>query len=1022
MSTSNVLTREEERLNEDRGRVRYWKRWGPYLSERQWATVREDYSANGDAWSYFTHEDAMSRAFRWGEDGIAGVSDTHAYQCFSFAFWNEKDDFLKERLFGLTGHEGNHGEDVKEEYFYLDNTPCHTYMSYLYKYPQKKFPYEELRRVNGQRSRLEPEYELVDTGIFQENRYFDIYIDTAKENEDAETLYFKIMAYNRGPEPASLHVLPQAFFRNVWSWGEDDNPIPEIRKIADDLVETNHWKLGKRYIQFSRQGGVDPELLFCDNVTNNIKLWGPDQENESLYPKDAFHEYVCNNVEDAVNPEYSGTKMAAWYVFKDIASGESCAVTVKFTPHKPEGPLDVEAVDDIFEDRVQDADEFYYKVSPMNLDYELRSIQRQAFAGMLWNKQYYQYIYAQWAKGDPKAKVAPPPERIHVRNQEWKHLHIDDILSMPDKWEYPFFAAWDTAFHCIPLAMIDPDFAKKQLERMVEDWYLHPNGQIPAYEWNFSDCNPPVHAWATFRVFKIERRIREEEDIDFLERVFQKLLLNFTWWVNRKDANGNNVFEGGFLGLDNIGLFNRSEPLPTGGLLEQADGSGWMGFFCLQMLNIALELSKHRPIYENICSKFFEHFIFIADAMSYKTNASAEQPLWNDVDGFYYDCISWGPHNSLQLPVRSLVGLIPLFASITLDAEVLVRYPRFARRVEWFIKHRPEMARRNMASLSDRGEKGRILLSLVNRERLERILDKMLSEDEFLSPYGIRSLSKFHKDYPYTMNVNDDQFSVEYCPAESTSAMFGGNSNWRGPIWFPTNFLLVESLQRFFLFYGNKFLIKCPSKTGYEMNLAKVAENLQHRLITLFTRNSYKENRRPYNGGMNLFDFDQHYDDHYYFHEYYDCDTGRGLGSKHQNGWTGLVAKLIHDTGLSLSSNKTFGDRPQQAAEQFFDDDIYHHYEPRRSTSRYHLRRTSSTHRIVRNIGELLEKYNASDDWEDDLESSQSRKSTLRKSQEPAKFEFHSDFEKQADEDTEETLRNLDIKDDHDTLKKNNNS
>ncbi|PRT56475.1 hypothetical protein B9G98_04095 [Wickerhamiella sorbophila] len=978
---TDYKTREHERLVEDKNRTKYWKKWGPYLSERQWATVREDYSADGDAWSYFPHEHARSRAYRWGEDGIAGVSDSHARQCISFAFWNERDGILKERLFGLTGHEGNHGEDVKEEYFYVDNTPTHSYMNYLYKYPQREFPYEKLKVENANRSRMEPEYELQHTGIFEENRYFDIFIETAKDDEEPETMYFKITAYNRGPEPASLHLLPQSWFRNTWSWGDRKvcEEVPKSKAIADDVVETHHNELGTRYFHFETPEGTAPQLLFTDNVTNKTKLYGESEKNESKYVKDAFHEHIVDAKPDVVNPERVGTKFGAWYEFKDIPAGEAAIARFSFSKHKPQGEFNSEAVDMIFDDRLQDADDFYYSVSPMPLPEDVRIVQRQAFAGMCWTKQYFNYVYTEWADGDD-SQVPPPPQRRGIRNTQWKHLYIDDVLSMPDKWEYPFFAVWDTAFHCLPLAMIDPEFAKKQLDLMTREWYMHPNGQIPAYEWNYSDVNPPVHAWATFRVFKIERRMTGKEDLDFLERVFQKLLLNFTWWVNRKDQHGRNVFEGGFLGLDNIGLFNRSEPLPTGGVLEQADGTGWMGFYALQMLNIALELSKKRPVYEDIASKFFEHFLFIADAMSY-TGKNNDRSLWSEEDGFYYDVISWAD-SSVALPVRSLVGLIPLFASLTLDADVLVRYPKFARRVAWFIENRPEMSARNIASLKDRGTKNRLLLSLVNRDRLKRILERMLDPKEFLSDFGIRSMSKYHKDHPYSWDVNGQRFVVDYVPGDSTSGMFGGNSNWRGPIWFPTNFLLVESLQRFYLFYGDDFKVEIPGHSE-PLNLAHAATDLQHRLIRLFLRDE-KEGRRPYNGGEDLFDFDQHFDDLVLYHEFFDPDTGRGLGTKHQNGWTGLVAKLIHDTGMSIHGNLELGSA-KEAAKAFFDEEFETKREAPRS--RHHGRRNSriplsrtpsstSTHQVVQSIGNLLEKYQLGEEDLEDLESSQRVDST----------------------------------------------
>lgn len=910
--------------------------------------MREDYSFNGDAWANFPHEMARSRTYRWGEDGIAGVSDNHQFMCVSFAFWNEKDDFLKERLFGCTGHEGNHGEDGKELYYYLDNTPSHSYMKYLYKYPHKKYPYESLVKENENRSRFDYEYEIEDTGVFDDNRYFDIFIEMAKDGDNEEELLFRVTAYNRGPEPAPLHILPQIWFKNTWDWGleeEKDHAVPELTKENKHMIKSKHWRLGERYIQFTSSPGIassdlDPEFLFTENASNNQKLWGV--ENDYKYCKDGFHDYVVDGKKEAVNPENKGTKSCAWFAFEQedgIPPGDFVTVRFKFTNKKPEAELDERKFDQIVDNRQDEADDFYYQISPLPMSDELRDIQRQALAGMLWNKQFYQFIHYQWSNGDPSSPP-PPPERQGVRNQNWGHLHIDDILSMPDKWEYPFFASWDSAFHCLPLAMVDPDFAKRQLDLLTREWYMHPNGQIPAYEWNFSDVNPPVHAWATFRVFKLERRIYGRADVEFLERVFQKLLLNFTWWVNRKDADGKNIFEGGFLGLDNIGLFNRSEPLPTGGVLEQADSTGWMAFFCLQMLNIALELSKSRPVYEDIASKFFEHFLFIADAMGFRKIDGVDKALWNEQDGFYYDAISWGGPWTQQLPVRSLVGLIPLYAVLTLEPQILNKFTSFSKRVKWFVEHRTDITERNIASMSQRGSEDRLLLALVNKDRLKKILEKMLSEDEFLSDFGVRSLSKYHQEHPYSMEVNGQSFRVDYTPGESTSGLFGGNSNWRGPIWFPTNFLLIESLQRFYMYYGDEFKVECPTGSGNYMNLAQVSENLQHRLIKIFQRDP-ATGGRPYNGCLDEkynpgCDKEDHFRDYVLFHEYFHGDSGRGLGSQHQCGWTGLVAKLIHDTGMSLGEDhpKT----PIATAEHYFDDEIRRTPQKRR----HHRRRSSA--------------------------------------------------------------------------------
>lgn len=774
-------------------------------------------------------------------------------------------------------------------------------MKMLYKYPQKKFPYKDLIETNAKRTKLEPEYNIVDSGIFDDNRYWDIIIETAKEAEEEEELLFRVTAYNRGPERAPLHIVPQVLFRNTWAWGrEAPDQKPAIRKVSPIAAETKHPKLGKRYFQLSPSPGVgksgvdvEPQMLFTENDTNYSALgWGT---NKQPFVKDAFHNYICKRDRQAVNPNARGTKTAAWYSFNEdggVAPGE-CAVVRFRLSKKYEGYLDEELFDDVIDQRQREADDFYYRISPLPMTDDLRNIQRQALAGMLWCKKHYYFVWEHWANGDP-AMPPPPPERKKIRNKNWKHMYLDDILSMPDSWEYPFFAAWDSAFHCIPLAMIDPDFAKKQLDLFTREWYMHPNGQLPAYEWNFGDVNPPVHAWSVFRTFKIERKMYGREDLDFLERVFQKLLLNFTWWVNRKDGDDNNIFEGGFLGLDNIGLFNRSDPLPTGGSLEQADSTGWMAFYCLSMLNISLELAKHRRIYEDIASKFFEHFILISDAMRFSAG-SEEKSLWNDEDGFYYDAITWGSPWTMQLPVRSLVGLIPLYATLTLEPEVINNFPSFKKRMNWFIENNKGIASRNIASLERRGKGERLLLSLVNEDRLRKILKRMLDEKEFFADHGIRSLSRYHKDHPYSMDVNGQKFEVAYVPGDSDSGLFGGNSNWRGPIWMAVNFLLVESLQRFYMFYGDSFKVECPTGSGDEMHLGHVAEEIQHRLQHLFVRND--DGERAINAGNEMLNHDENWKDHLWFHEFFDGDTGRGLGATHQCGWTGLVAKMIHDTG-----------------------------------------------------------------------------------------------------------------------------
>ncbi|OJJ47136.1 hypothetical protein ASPZODRAFT_65781 [Penicilliopsis zonata CBS 506.65] len=930
------LTQEEKRLKEDRERTRYWKRWGPYVAERQWATD-------------FSHDHARSRTYRWGEDGIAGVSDTHGLQNIAFAFWNEKDDFLKERLFGLSNPQGNHGESIKEAHFHLDNTPTHSYMKYLYKYPQKKFPYQDLVDENARRGKQDREYQILDTGAFEDNRYWDIFIETAKEGDDEDELMFRVIAYNRGPEPAPLHIIPHVWFRNTWSWGyENQKEKPSIQQVGPLTVQSSHAKIGERFVRFApspavvedAEEDIMPRLIFTENETNNQVLWG--SKNEDPYVKDAFHRYIVDEEKDAINPANRGTKFAAWYAFDDgdgVPPGQ-CAIVRFRLSRKPHEYMDEEVFDNVIEQRRAEADEFYYRVNPLPMSDDLRSVQRQAFAGMLWTKQYYHFVWDQWANGDP-GMIPPPPGRKSVRNEQWRHLYLDDILSMPDSWEYPFFAAWDTAFHCIPLAMIDPEFAKKQLDLLTREWYMHPNGQLPAYEWNFGDVNPPVHAWAVFRTFKIERKMYGRQDLDFLERVFQKLLLNFTWWVNRKDFDGKNVFEGGFLGLDNIGIFNRSEPLPTGGVLEQADSTGWMAFYCLCMLNIALELAKHRRTYEDIASKFFEHFILISDAMTFRSGGM-EASLWNEEDSFYYDAISYGGPWTQQLPVRSLVGLIPLYAVLTLEPELINRFPSFKRRLDWFVENKQDVAERNIASMKRRGKDDRLLLALVSKDRLVKILKRMLDETEFLSKHGIRSMSKYHEQHPYSMEVNGQEFKVGYVPGDSDSGLFGGNSNWRGPIWLCVNFLLVESLLRFYMFYGDSLQVECPTGSGEYMHLGHVAEELQHRLQHLFARND--EGRRAVNDGSDILDFDEHWKDYMWFHEFFDGDTGRGLGASHQCGWTGLIAKVIHDTGLNCRLPQT-PRTPFATASHYFDDIFSRSGRPQ-SSGKAMIRRSSTSRSI----------------------------------------------------------------------------
>lgn len=962
---------EKYRLLQDENRERHWKRWGPYLSDRQWATVREDYSDNGDAWSHFPHEHSRSRAYRWGEDGIGGISDSHQRLCFSLALWNEQDSILKERLFGVTGHQGNHGEDVKEIYYYLDSTPTHSYMKFLYKYPQRKYPYEELVNENVHRDRNVEEYEILDTNVFDDDRYWDVFIEYAKDEDDPDNIYIRVTSYNRGPDPATLHIIPQLWFRNTWSWPAQKPPLPSLSAATTDddisYIKVKHPEMGGNFLcclpspppmgpdgKFvgDEDAVINPDLLFTENNTNFRRLYNG--VNQGVCVKDAFHDHIipshrpqrgrsdsqgtdgsstprptasastCEPLPQEspfVSSDKCGTKSAAHYIFRDVPGRGGCAVVrLKLTPLSPNKNRSLEdecAFDDVVEERREEANEFYSSLLFGPISDDLKQVMRQALGGMLWTKQFYYFVQKEWIEGDP-AQPPPPPGRQHIRNKHWRHMHIEDILSMPDKWEYPFFAAWDTAFHCIPLAVVDPVFAKKQLDILTREWYMKPDGQIPAYEWNFSDVNPPVHAWATFRVFKIERKLTGREDIPFLERVFQKLLLNFTWWVNRKDSGGNNVFEGGFLGLDNIGVFNRSEPLPTGGNLRQADGTAWMAFYCLNMLNIALELAKHNAVYEDIASKFFEHFIFIADAMTYKSGDN-ESSLWNEKDGMYYDAIEFGPGNSIQLPVRSLVSLIPLYATLVLEPAVINRFPGFKKRMEWFIDNRPEISGRNMANMRAGGRGERRLLALASKERLVRILEKMLDEDEFFSEYGIRSLSKLHKEKPWGMQVNGDWHEVGYWPGESHSGMFGGNSNWRGPIWLAVNFLLIESLQRFYQYYGDELQVECPTGSGDYMNLVEVAEEIQHRIIHIFGRDM--EGKRATNGGNVRLDQDPHFRDYVSFYEFFHGDTGRGLGASHQTGWTGLVAYHILQSGVSCRLPKT-PRTPRSLVHHYFDETI----------------------------------------------------------------------------------------------------
>ena len=907
-----LLTIEDHRLEESRQRKKHWKRWGPYLAERQWGTVREDYSKDGTAWESFPFEHTHARAYRWGEDGIGGLSDRHQMICFALALWNGRDPILKERLFGLTGNQGNHGEDVKEYYFYLDSTPTHSYMRMLYKYPQAEFPYARLLEENQRRGRSAPEFELLDTGVLEGNRYFDVFVEYAKG--DVEDILIKITAINRGPELAVLHLLPTLWFRNTWSWGKDLRR-PIVRNAPDTpgavCAELQHWEYGKRWLLCAGK----PELLFTENETNYARIFN--YRSRTPYVKDAFHEWLIHGNKAAVNPERAGTKMAAHYPLQ-LGPGESATLKLRLTDIDPLGGMDSDSpmvgtitspahqeraegvpgtndfakgFDALFVQRQKEADEFYSSRLAKELSGDAHQVMRQAYAGMLWSKQFYHYDVHTWLDGDP-AGPAPPEERWEGRNKEWTHLYNDDVISMPDKWEYPWYAAWDLAFHTIPLALVDPDYAKEQLILLLREWYMHPNGQLPAYEWAFGDVNPPVHAWAAWRVYKIERRVRGVADRGFLEKIFHKLLLNFTWWVNRKDPDGRNIFQGGFLGLDNIGVFDRSAPLPTGGHLEQSDGTSWMGMYCLNMLAIALELAKDDQAYEDVASKFFEHFVHIAHAMN--VIGCDRRSLWDAEDGFYYDLLHLPNGEEHFLKIRSMVGLIPLFAVETLEPEIVDRLPGFKRRMQWFIDHHPDVPEHiEMTQRSARGV--RRLLSLVNRKQLKRVLWRMLDETEFLSPYGVRALSRYHLEHPYEVQVNDHISRVDYEPAESTTGIFGGNSNWRGPVWFPMNYLLIESLQKYHHYYGEDFKVECPTHSHRESDLWQVAAEISRRLTHIFLPG--KDGRRPFAGSADLFNKDPHWRDLVLFYEYFHGDNGAGIGASHQTGWTGLVAKLLEQSG-----------------------------------------------------------------------------------------------------------------------------
>jgi hypothetical protein len=875
-SVTYLETKEQRRLNDSRESGIPWKKWGPYMSERQWGTVREDYSEDGNAWSYFSHDQSRSRAYRWGEDGLAGISDDKQQLCFSVALWNGRDPILKERLFGLTNSEGNHGEDVKEYYFYLDSTPTHSYMKYLYKYPQRQFPYRDLVENNGKRSREDFEYELLDTGIFDDDRYFDVFVEYAKD--DPEDMLVRISVHNRGPEAAKIHVLPTLWFRNTWSW-ENDEFKPSVR-AQDRTVLASHPKLGERVLYCD--GG--PELLFTENESNAGRLWG--QSNPSPFVKDAFHEFLIAGKKEAVNPSQEGTKAAAHYEL-EIPAGGSRTVRMRLSKPLPSDPF--VTFDQIFAARLAEANEFYDRITPPTLSEDERRVHRQALAGMLWSKQYYYFDLDKWLEEHQAHPMTGTTHRA-MRNTEWFHMLNSDIISMPDKWEYPWYAAWDLAFHTIALSLVDFDFAKDQLLLMLRNLYAHPNGQIPAYEWNFSDVNPPVHAWATLFLFNIEKELGRA-DLRFLERSFQGLMQNFNWWVNRKDPAGKNVFAGGFLGLDNIGVFDRSAPLPTGGHLDQADGTAWMAFYCQNMLEIALILTEYDSVYEDVALKFTEQFIWITYAMDRIGDNHDE--MWDSKDGFFYDLLHLPNGDAMRLKVRSLVGLLPLCASTVIEATGLfARHPRLKESLEMFKKRHPELLE-HIAPADGKfsGYADRRLLSVCNKEKVERILAYMLDENEFFGPYGIRSLSRYHLDHPFTFNLSGHEYKVQYLPAESNNGMFGGNSNWRGPVWMPVNGLLIRGLLNLYQFYGDDFKVECPTGSGKYMTLFEVAKELGRRLSSIFLRDA--DGKRPVYGGTKKFQEDPHWKDYILFYEYFHGDNGAGLGASHQTGWTGIIARAL---------------------------------------------------------------------------------------------------------------------------------
>ncbi|KMQ66111.1 glucosidase [Chryseobacterium angstadtii] len=865
------MTVEKERLQNTQ-----WKNWGPYVSNRQWGNVREDYSPNGNAWHYANHNNAESYAYRWGEEGIAGISDVKQIFCFAFSFWNKKDKIVKERFFGLSNPQGNHGEDIKEIFYYLDNTPTHSYMKMVYKYPIQAFPYDDLVAENGRRSKKEPEYEIFDTGIFDNDEYFDIFIEYCKA--DHNDILARVTVHNRSSREAPIVVAPTAWFRNNWKWGYNTYKA-QMNASQDGSIDINHDSISIKKLYSRNQAA---ESAFCENETNAPKLYGTPYPGNTYF-KDGINDHIIYG-SNTVNPEKRGTK-ASFIIEEMIGAGQSKTFDFRLSPEEIDEPF--ARFDEIFAIRASEANEFYHEIQSETTNEDERNVQRQAFAGLLWNKQFYHYNVGKWLKGDPN-HAAPRNFNDYVRNTEWNHLHNKDIISMPDKWEYPWYATWDLAFHCVPFSIIDGEFAKGQLLLLTKEWYMHPNGQLPAYEWNLSDVNPPVHAWSCFRVFKIDEKQNGKPDLLFLEKVFQKLLLNFTWWVNRKDKSGNNIFGGGFLGLDNIGAFDRNMELKDGQHLEQADGTSWMAMYALNMMRIAMELAQYYQVYEDMAIKFFEHYLYIAEAM--ENLGGGTEGLWNEEDGFFYDVLQLGNGESVSLKLRSIVGLIPMFAVEIVDHQLLDKMPNFKARMDWVLKNKPELTKL-VSHWDEEGQGRKHLMSILRKNRLTKVLNRMLDEKEFLSSYGIRAMSKVYEENPFVFSVHGTENVVYYTPAESDSRMFGGNSNWRGPIWFPINFLIVESLQRFHFYYGNSLKVEFPTGSGEKKNLDEVAQNISRRLCSLFLKD--EDGQRPFNGGNIKFNYDEHFKDYITFFEYFHGDNGRGVGASHQTGWTATVAKLM---------------------------------------------------------------------------------------------------------------------------------